>query len=300
MVYLDSITFPSQQDEADYFSNSRRPTYYLSYYPFQVFPQKGLREVRFSDITIFCGSNGSGKSTTLNVIAESIGLSRDSQFNTTELYDDYVEMTEVEFDINDPTDRRDLMSVSRIITSDDVFNHILDVRKKNDDLDFKRSVIRRERAEYKNNPSARLTHIDMEDQASIRKFRDFADMTSKSYSGYIRSRGVINERTYSNGENAFKYFTDAIKPNGIYLLDEPENSLSAQLQIELGEYLLGMARFYGCQFIISSHSPFMLSIPHVKIYNMDEAPVKVRKWTEIPSVRLYHDFFKSHEEEFSE
>mgnify|MGYP006990124335 CR=1 FL=1 len=35
-----------------------------------------------------------------------------------------------------------------------------------------------------------------------------------------------NVREHSNGESAFLYFTDKIKENGLYLLDEPENSLS--------------------------------------------------------------------------
>lgn len=35
-----------------------------------------------------------------------------------------------------------------------------------------------------------------------------------------------------------------------------------------------------------------------KIYNLDETPVKVRRWTELENVRTYYDFFKSHENEF--
>lgn len=296
MIYLDSIQFPSQEAESGYFCRPI-PTYYQSNYPFQVFPQKGMDKVHFSDITIFCGTNGSGKSTTLNVIAEKLNLNRDSRFNTTELYKDFVEMTKVQFGTHDWEEVNKVMATSRIITSDDVFNHILDVRQKNDDLEFKRNVILRKRAEYCD--SANIPReINFDDPSSFRRYKDYADMTSKSFSGYVRSRGVINERTYSNGENGYRYFTDAIKENGIYLLDEPENSLSAQLQIELGEFILGMARFYGCQFIISSHSPFILSIPFARIYDMDAYPVRETRWTDVPSVRMYQDFFKQHEGEF--
>ncbi len=67
MIYLKKFRFP--KDESDYF---RGPmcNYYTSYYPFQFFPGKGLSEVEFSDITIFCGSNGSGKSTKKNSLIE--------------------------------------------------------------------------------------------------------------------------------------------------------------------------------------------------------------------------------------
>ena len=37
-----------------------------------------------------------------------------------------------------------------------------------------------------------------------------------------------NIREHSNGESAFLYFTEKIQENGLYLLDEPENSLSPE------------------------------------------------------------------------
>ena len=40
----------------------------------------------------------------------------------------------------------------------------------------------------------------------------------------------------------------------LYLLDEPENSLSAELQLDLLKFIENSARFYNCQFIISTHS----------------------------------------------
>ena len=95
-----------------------------------------------------------------------------------------------------------------------------------------------------------------------------------------------------------KYFTDAIQPGGLYLLDEPENSLSAEMQIELVHFPHGMIRMYDCQFILSSHSPFILSLPGAKIYNMDSEPVTTCRWTDLPNVRLYYDFFIGHEAEF--
>ena len=108
----------------------------------------------------------------------------------------------------------------------------------------------------------------------------------------------FEERTYSNGENGFKYFTDAIQPGGLYLLDEPENSLSAEMQLELVHFLHGMVRFYDCQFILSSHSPFILSLPNARIYNMDSEPVNTCRWTELPNVKIYRDFFNDHQSEF--
>ena len=73
-----------------------------------------------------------------------------------------------------------------------------------------------------------------------------------------------NVREFSNGENAASFFQEKIVPNGLYLLDEPENSLSAQRQIELVAFIEDMTRYEHCQFVIATHSPFVLSIKEAK------------------------------------
>lgn len=301
MIYVDKFRLPSQEEESRCFSSSS-PTYFNTLYPFQVFPHKKLSEVQLGDITIFCGSNGSGKTTLLNVISEKLGLKRESRFNKTELYDLYIDKTDCNLCIGEREKMRSLMETSRIITSDDVFDHILDVRTRNENIDFKRKVILERRSEMRNNPDMRPREINFSDSESVQAFKDYADMTNrnKSASWLVKDRVGFNERTYSNGENAFKYFTDAIQPGGLYLLDEPENSLSAERQIDLSDFILGMARHYQCQFIISSHSPFVLATPYARIYDMDSCPVCIRRWTEIPSIRLFRDFFENHREEFED
>lgn len=113
---------------------------------------------------------------------------------------------------------------------------------------------------------------------------------SKTQSEYIRRNLMKNVREHSNGESAFLYFNDKIKENAIYLLDEPENSLSSEKQIELQRFLVDSARFYGCQFIIATHSPFLLAMKGAKIYDLDEDPADVKKWTELGNVRAYYEF----------
>ena len=70
-----------------------------------------------------------------------------------------------------------------------------------------------------------------------------------------------NMREHSNGESAFLYFAEKIQKNGLYFLDEPENSLSPVKQQELLRFLEDSARFFNCQFVIATHSPFLLSMP---------------------------------------
>ena len=60
------------------------------------------------------------------------------------------------------------------------------------------------------------------------------------------------------------------------------------------------ARFFGCQFVISTHSPFLLAIPGAVVYDLDSRPVRVRSWTELENVRVYFSFFREHENEFKQ
>ena len=103
---------------------------------------------------------------------------------------------------------------------------------------------------------------------------------------------------FSNGETAMRYFTEHIDRDAIYLLDEPENSLSISFQLDLAKYISDSARHFGCQFIISTHSPILLSLEGAKIYDLDSNPVTTREWTELENVRKYYEFFKEHEWEF--
>ena len=37
---------------------------------------------------------------------------------------------------------------------------------------------------------------------------------------------------------------------------------------------------------------------NIWIYNLDENPVMVKRWTELENVRTYYEFFKGHDKEF--
>ena len=113
---------------------------------------------------------------------------------------------------------------------------------------------------------------------------DYAELVQQNkrrrmtQSAYVRSSLMNNVRAHSNGESALLFFTDKIDENSLYLVDEPENSLSTESQKKLAEYIENAARFYNCQFIISSHSPFMLSLKGAKVYDMDAFPVCPVHW----------------------
>lgn len=106
------------------------------------------------------------------------------------------------------------------------------------------------------------------------------------------------QEKYSNGETSLQLFDDWIEPNALYLMDEPEVSLSPQNQIALAEKLNDMSRFLNCQFIIATHSPFMLGTLDARIYDIDSRYEEVKKWNELDHVRFMYDFFQKHRDEF--
>ena len=116
----------------------------------------------------------------------------------------------------------------------------------------------------------------------------------------VKRLGIKNFSGKSNGESAYLFFTNAIKENALYLLDEPENSLSPVLQDKLASFIEDSVRFYGCQFIISTHSPFMLALKGAKIYDLDSEKVEAKDWTELENIRFCHDFFAKHSDKFSD
>ncbi|MGN1409023.1 MAG: AAA family ATPase, partial [Eubacteriales bacterium] len=134
------------------------------------------------------------------------------------------------------------------------------------------------------------------------RWKKTADLRKKrlTQSAYIRSQLMNNVQERSNGESALAFFVETVKDNALYLLDEPENSLSPQNQLELKYFIEDSVRSHGCQFIISTHSPFLLSLRRARIYDIDIAPPMITPWTELESIRVYHDFFKEHDEDFDE
>lgn len=284
MVYLTHFSFPDIEEEYSFLMKIQR-TCYDSFYPFKVISKHGLRMLDFEDVTILYGGNGSGKTTALNVIAEKLNLERDTLYNRSSFFEDYTGMCGCQTKGRIPKD-------SRIITSDDVFDFMLNLRSINEGIDLKRGEMFQDYLDHKYQKFQMKSLDDYEQLKKVNSAR------SKTQSRYVRENLSGNVREHSNGESAFIYFTEKIRENGLYLLDEPENSLSPDRQMELLKFLEDSVRFFGCQFIISTHSPFLLSMRGAKIYDMDEEPVDVKKWTKLRNIQAYYKLFQAHEREF--
>lgn len=297
MRYLESFTLPDDRQEGMYLMSQppelEAPCYdTTNAYPFKLFAQKGLHTIDFSDVTVFYGGNGSGKSTLLNLIAEKLRLRRSAPFNTSPCMEAYLSFCR--YGLRKRFDP--IASESAIITSDGVFDFLLDIRTMNDEGTKQREALFED---FKGLRKAAEGYT-MESLADYETLKQMQEVRKHGAASYVAARTPRPLPMKSNGESAFLYFTQKIGENAIYLLDEPENSLSPRLQRELLRFLTDSVRFYGCQFIISTHSPFLLSMPGAEIYDLDARPVTVRAWTELENVRAYYDFFKAHERDFHE
>lgn len=292
MIYLEQLELTPDREETRVIMNQRR-TCFNTMYPFKIFPIKQLRYVDFSPITIFYGGNGSGKTTLLNIIAEKIGAIRHSQYNKSPFFEEYVDLCEVY--------GSEIPQNSQILSSDDVFDYVMNMRYLNENVDFHREELFRgyglhhERAMYEGEGYTNLHGLEDYD-----RWKEVQDALSrkKSQSQFVKERLAKNVDMFSNGETAMRYFTEHIDRDAIYLLDEPENSLSISFQLDLAKYISDSARHFGCQFIISTHSPILLALEDAAIYDLDSNPVTTREWTELENVRKYYEFFKDHEWEF--
>lgn len=251
-------------------------------YPYNVFQGKYVEPFVFSTITIFYGNNGSGKSTLLNIIANKLGL-KGKEYATSNSFGivDYCNAfsRECKFSFGEdelglPYHR--LPENSRYIKSEDILYEIKKIQQ--------RQVL-----------SSGMLYDFMQKGMSRQEAEKYLQSAEGSkQQAYIE----FAQEKYSNGETAMQYFQEHLLPDTLYLLDEPEVSLSPENQVMLAEEINKLARLLNCQFIIATHSPFMLGTLQAKIYNIDSKEYNITKWSDLDNVRYFYNFFKKHESEF--
>lgn len=267
-------------------------------YPCGIFAKKELSELDFSNITILYGGNGSGKSTLLNLIANKLDIKRIAPFNQSELFNNYVESCRVIMAEDDEGFvYKHAPHNSRIIMSDDIFDYMLTARENNATIADNSRELKEEWASMKYGETIRLKGME-----NYEEFSRQVDARKKSLSRrkYVYKLAGQEVKLNSNGETALDYFENKLSNDCLYCLDEPENSLSPKFQQELVDIIQKKARYCGCQFIIATHSPFVLSLEGAKIYDLDSVPVDIKKWWELENTITYYEFFKQNEHLFED
>ena len=93
----------------------------------------------------------------------------------------------------------------------------------------------------------------------------------------------------SHGESFLAMIQNNFRPNGVYLLDEPEAALSPQRQLTLLLEIVSCSRD-GAQFIIVTHSPILLGIPDAEILSFDNGLLHPITYEETDSFQVTEMF----------
>ncbi len=279
MIFLQDFQLPSQDMESSISCIESR-NIFNSYYPAQIFPPKQLEYLSFSPITIFYGGNGSGKSTLLNIIAQKLSASRKQSIDKGPYFDVYCDLCKHNLSMDE-------LQEIKLLSSDDIFEYLLDLRAINTGINRKKEALKEEFLQAK--------YSKPMDYSGYEELKNITDSRRMTMSKYTRSRlqnNLIKEQ--SNGESALDIWQREITEYGIYILDEPENSLSPSNQLRLKQFIEDSSRFYHCQFIIATHSVFLLGLNQAKVYDLDASPACVKHWTQLEHIRLTYDFLESH------
>ena len=113
----------------------------------------------------------------------------------------------------------------------------------------------------------------------------------------IDSYGGVSLHKQSHGESFLSLVANRFGGNGIYILDEPEAALSPQRQLELMLHMHQLVKD-NSQFIISTHSPILMSYPGAEVFQLTEDGIDSVDYRETEHFQLTKQFLNSPETMF--
>ncbi len=99
----------------------------------------------------------------------------------------------------------------------------------------------------------------------------------------------------SHGESFLALVQNSFRPNGLYLLDEPEAALSPQRQLTLLARIRQLSE-EGAQFLIATHSPILLGLPGAQLLCFDSGKIHPCEYEDTDSYRVT-SLFINHKEQ---
>ena len=110
----------------------------------------------------------------------------------------------------------------------------------------------------------------------------------------INSYGGVSLHEQSHGESFWSLVMKRFGGNGIYILDEPEAALSPSRQMALITRIHDLV-LMDSQFIISTHSPILMSYPNSTLYQLGENGISEAVYTETEHFLVTKEFLNNHE-----
>ena len=110
----------------------------------------------------------------------------------------------------------------------------------------------------------------------------------------LNSYGGRSLHSLSHGESFLALVENRFSPDGLFLLDEPEAAISPMRMLRLMADLHALAR-RGAQFIISTHSPILITLPDADIIRFSETGLAHVKYEETEHFQLTKNFMENPE-----
>ena len=127
-------------------------------------------------------------------------------------------------------------------------------------------------------------------------FRNFSQLVeewslrSPDLLDYFGGKSLVSQ---SHGQSCMAYFRSIYKVKGLHFLDEPEAALSPKTQLALVALLDELSRAGHAQFIISTHSPILMSLGQATLYCFDQEAIRQTTYHETEHYQVYKGFFET-------
>lgn len=105
--------------------------------------------------------------------------------------------------------------------------------------------------------------------------------------------GGVELHKLSHGESMNALYTNRFRENSLYLLDEPEASLSLNSQLKFIERVVTLSK-NGTQFIIATHSPIIMQTPNAELLEVTEKGIRRVSFQETNIYYMYREIINSH------
>jgi len=114
---------------------------------------------------------------------------------------------------------------------------------------------------------------------------------------YSRGPGGVPQHFHekSHGESFLALAQNSFRPNGLYLLDEPEAALSPSKLLELMCHIHTLEK-QDSQFIISTHSPILMAYPNAQILYLTQEGISVVSYQETEHYQVTKQFLNAPEQ----
>jgi predicted ATPase len=123
----------------------------------------------------------------------------------------------------------------------------------------------------------------------IQQIKEIAEASWDGPNIYRGYDGGLAEK--SHGEGYTTIFRNKIRDKGIYVFDEPEAALSPARQIDFVKLIYEKAQTDYTQFIIATHSPFIMAYPGACILHLTPRGLVEKSYKETENFRILQEFY---------